>query len=140
MNMLSPFCQMLLIEGLNDWVPLVALRRGFLGKGMPSPQEFVQQSAVAMEPLLREGLMTLGDLSGPHGFIAWDLTVDQCLEKFKNTFLESSDQGNICLYDMWLCLTPKGEVVARKLDAIDPDPLHLSQYDDFGNKIEENTE
>ena len=141
--MLSPFSQMLLMEGLGDWVPLAALRTAFWGKEKPSMQvaslerekpssdEFARRFREATEPLLREGLMTMGDLSGSHGFSPWELTVERCLDKFKDLFLKSNDVTDLWSYSIWLCLTPKGEALADELYQLDPDPLHIHKYWDL---------
>jgi hypothetical protein len=126
--MLSSFSKMLLIEGLDDWVMLAALRMGFLGRH-PSPDEFVAESRAAIKPLLCKGLMVMGDLTGVEGFHAWNLSAKQCLDRFEKEYRDDPTHMNgnwSC--GIWLSLTPKGKIVAEEFLATDPDPLHIEEW------------
>jgi len=106
--MLSAFSRMLLIEGLDDWVPLAALGLGFFGRS-PSPHEFLVESRAAVEPLLRQGLMTMGDLRGLGGYEPWALSIDECLANFEEMFMSDPDLvSGRWKYGIWLCLTSQG--------------------------------
>ncbi|MCL2736603.1 MAG: hypothetical protein FWD75_08250 [Propionibacteriaceae bacterium] len=125
--MVGAFSRMLFMEGLSDWVMLAALRMGFIGED-PSEDRFVAKSRAALEPLLRDGLMVMGDLTAPGGrFHAWDVSVEECLDRFEwecrddHTPHKTGDWS----WGTWLCLTPKGEVVAEECYASDPDPLGI---------------
>ena len=125
-NDLNAFSKMLLIEGLDDWVMLGYLSMAFLGQ-KPAIEEFVSQSCAAIEPLLGNGLMEMGDLTGPNGiFRAWGVSVDECLERFEVAYRKDPDNtGAEWAWGMWLNLTSRGKALATELEAIDPDPLGI---------------
>jgi hypothetical protein len=116
---------MLLVEGLDDWVPLAALSLAFVDRN-PSPDQFFSESIIAIEPLLRQGLMTMGDLRGPDGFESWALTVDECLAQFRKIFYtEPVSLRGVWTFSIWLSLTVKGKIVAKEVYVFNPDPLGI---------------
>jgi len=129
--MLSAFSRMLLVEGLDDWVMLGALSMGFIGRD-PSPDEFILESRAALEPLLREGLTVMGDLSATGGgFRVWGSSVEECLDRFEAAYRDDpTDQRGLWSFGMWLSLTQKGADVAKKCIDADPDPLGIGDLRD----------
>ena len=125
-NDLNAFSKMLLIDGLDDWVRLGTLCMAFLEQE-PSVDEFVSRSRAAIEPLLRDGLMEMGSLTGPNGvFQPWGDPDSECLDRFEESYRADQDYTSTeWAWGMWLNLTSKGKALATELEAIDPDPLGI---------------
>jgi hypothetical protein len=68
--------------------------------------------------VVNEGLFELGELSGDNGvFIAWDSHLDEALERIRDVYVKNFDDANVWPWFCWLNLTPKGERVARDIEA-----------------------
>jgi len=124
-TVLNALSKHLLIEGLDDWVMFGALYAPFIGKTY-TKDEFVTSMRAAVEPLLYDGLMVIGDLSSPLGFRAWDLSIPDSLDRAEAMYRnDPKTVGQTWDWEVWLCLTPAGEVLAKQLYEEDPDPLGL---------------
>ena len=107
-----------LVEALDDWVPLGAVHWHAQRDNPSAPMQVVQETTInVVRSLVGDGLCELGDLSGKDGqFIAWDTPLDESLKRLSDMYIRRYDDEQWSM-SVWLNLTEKGERTARPLFA-----------------------
>jgi len=115
----------LLVEGLMDAISLGEVHTAFMyEKDEPKrPLREAQTLTLDMvQELVRDGLFILGVPTRRGDFEAWDLPLDVAMSKIGDAYIKNFDDRWGWTTMVWLSATDKGENLARKLYADDPDP------------------
>jgi hypothetical protein len=101
----------LLVEGLDDWVPVDRLIWLAREESEQSGGDFRSLAIELLTELMRDGLMDIGEL-GDTGFEPWSGDADAVLARLV-TALDQVDwmpAGGVC----WLANTPQGDRMASE--------------------------
>ena len=103
----------ILLEGLDDWVPLLsvhfAAEKLFTG-GEAELQELILST---VQDLLEQRLVEIGTVSDS-GFSSWDVSGEVARQRLAEAF--ATDDENWWGFAAWLCNTARGDDLARLND------------------------
>jgi hypothetical protein len=102
----------ILRDGLDDWVPLEAIRGFARLAGVHSEPEIKRIIVDALAVLLDEELITLGSVTKGEGFIPWDGTAAASVERVR-TLLETTER-NYWEFAAWARNTDAGDRAASQ--------------------------
>jgi hypothetical protein len=108
--MISQLSLRVLAEGLDDWVPLAAVRGIALQLGDVESGQASEASVASVRELAEHDLVEIGKVSDG-GFFACDDPVDTIMDIIVNATRTSDLREWGFLY--WLCNTPDGDRLAR---------------------------
>ncbi|MFE2868800.1 hypothetical protein [Embleya sp. NPDC059259] len=95
----------LLIEGLDDWLPVDRLLDVVRDSVKFEAEDFRGNAMAVLKVLLQQGLMQVGDL-GEDGFEAWSGTVESILDRL-SAGLDHFDWAPLGAF-CWIANTPRG--------------------------------
>jgi hypothetical protein len=111
----------ILIEGLDDWVPLrdvdlIAQRLH------PDLDELGRRESIcdAVRQLLENGLAEAGNVTEKSGYIALHESAFEVLQRINDAFLDGDP--NMWGYALWLNNTPAGDAFASRAEALAEGP------------------
>jgi hypothetical protein len=103
----------LLVEGLDDWIPLAAID-GFARRLVGEDPHARREACLnAIGALLDHGYASVGDIVLNLGFVPWDLPNSVAIAKVAEA-LQQDEPGN-WWFDAWLSLTEAGEAAAAEV-------------------------
>jgi hypothetical protein len=108
-----------LVSGLTDWVDLGQIH-SYVDRANPGAALTAIQAETLelVRALADEGLVRIGDLSGPGGrFAAWITSLDDSLQRIRSGYVEKFDAEDIWPWYCWLDLTEDGDRVAHAIEA-----------------------
>lgn len=111
--------QLLLIEGLQDWIHLSEIHShfGFINHTSKRPNTETQQLTLRMiRELVSEGLFVLGepDRKAPGGFKKWDMSLNDAMAEIEHAYVTNFEDRWGWATCAWLALTEKGKALALK--------------------------
>lgn len=104
-----------LLRGLHDWVALDRIHWD-VAQAMPDmPLGAIQKATLSLiDDLLRDGLFEVGTVTAERGFVRWDVSSDEAIERIRHFYIEGFDDSNVWPWCCWLDLTERGNQVARR--------------------------
>ncbi|GFG52285.1 hypothetical protein CQY20_06250 [Mycolicibacterium agri] len=111
--------QLLLIEGLQDWIHLSEIHSnfGFINHTSKRPIAEIQQLTLRLiRELVSEGLFVLGvpQKSAPGGFRKWDTPLDEAMAMIERKYVTNFEDRWGWVTCAWLALTEKGKTLAQE--------------------------
>jgi hypothetical protein len=108
-----------LISGLTDWVDLGQIH-SYVERSNPgaSLAGIQAETLDLIRALAGEGLVRIGDLTGPGGrFVAWSTSLEDSLQRIRSEYVEKFDDQESWPWYSWLDLTDEGDRVAHAIEA-----------------------
>jgi hypothetical protein len=107
----------LLTSGLADWVHLGEIHYQVQQDNPGFTVEQVQRETLdTIRSLVSDGLVEVGDLSGPNGqFASWNTSLDDSIERIAAVYINEFDNETAWLWVFWLDLTDDGRRVAQAI-------------------------
>jgi hypothetical protein len=109
----------LLTSGLSDWIHLGEIHYQVQQDNPGSTVDDVQRETMhTIRSLVSDGLVEIGDLSGPDGqFVAWDTSLEESLERIAAAYINEFQNEAAWLWVFWLNLTDKGRWMAEAIQS-----------------------
>ncbi len=97
----------ILIEGVDDWVPIFAIDGYAKRLGLTEPAVRYRRIVEVIVRLIRGQLVTVGDLGHENGFMAWPGTIDDLTTRVVNfNFTAAEYDWGV---DLWTSNTAAGD-------------------------------
>ncbi|MGY4653755.1 hypothetical protein [Mycobacterium sp. URHB0021] len=112
--------ELLLLEGLQDFVALWEVHEGFAGTDpthAPPLNQVQDLTLNLIRDLVNDGLFVLGvpDRKEPSGFELWDLPVDAAMARIEDAYVKNFDDRRGWSDIVWMNLTAIGQQLALEL-------------------------
>lgn len=102
----------ILVMGLDDWVPLLAIDMAAMKAGW-NEEERRDVVLTAIQSLAEAGLVEIGELTRGSGFRPWGTSVDTSIARLRARYRAAPDDevdtSEQWWFDCWLNNTPLGE-------------------------------
>ena len=112
--------ELLLIEGLRDWIQLAEIHSHFAFDHFTpkrSAAEAQQLTVELIREFVQEGLFVLGqpDNKRPSGFDPWAVPLDEAMAEIEHRYMANFDDRRNWQTWAWLALTEEGKALALQL-------------------------
>lgn len=109
-----PAREKLLEVGLIDWFGLERVHAYVSSEHADQPTSVIQEKTLeTVRSLVSEDLFKIGGAGEDSGFVAWDIPLDEAINRIREAYVDEYDDIHMWWFVCWLSLTEKGRRIAE---------------------------
>ena len=94
--------------GLIDWVELDRIHQYVAEENVGQPISVIQSKTLELiESLVSDGMFVLGEVKRDIGFIAWNTSLDESIQRIRDVYVTNFNDPNTWMWFCWLNATEK---------------------------------